>query len=142
MEIIKFRNGIKRHTVELYENIDEMPIINFAQLEKNLIIESGVGANLKDFEVRLEIMSQFISSGHNKKAINEINNMRNLFWNITNEIRPDMDAYSCFVHTINGEKRQNTEDGIEKTTKMLKEIGFTKKMIDHRHDLKKKCKIN
>ncbi len=141
MEIIKFRKGIKKYIIELYENIDEMPIMNFAELEKNLIIEGGVGSNINDFDVRLQKISQFISSGHDKKAMNEINNMRSLFWNITHEIRPDMDAYSCFVATINGKETKCTEAGIKQTTNFLKDIGFTKKMIDEKDRIKKKMDI-
>lgn len=142
METLTVRRGLKKHRVLIYDNIDELPIENFAQLEKNLIIEGGVGATIADFNARIQVVSQFISSGHKQKAINELNNMRNLFWNITQDVRPDMDAFSCLVFTINGEERKATESGIESTTKLLKEIGATKKMIDMRHDLKKKSMIN
>lgn len=138
METIKHRKGLKTYCVELYENIDEMPIENFAQMEKNLIIEGGVGSSIGDFDIRLQTMAQFISSGHKEKAMNEMNNMRNLFWNITQDIRPDMDAYSCFVATINGKETKCTESGIKRTTDVLKEIGFTKKMIDEKDGIKKK----
>ena len=138
MKIIKHRKGLKVHRIELYDNIDEIPIINFSQLEKNLIIESGVGASIQDFDQRLNHLTQFISTNHKDKALNEINNMRNLFWNVTNEIRPDMDAFSCLVESIDGEVVNTSDSGIERTTKKLKEIGFTKKMIDQRNEIKKK----
>ena len=138
MEEIKYRKGLKRHKILIYDNIDELPIGNFAQLEKNLIIESGVGAGLSDFSARINSIAQFISSDHKEKAINELNNMRNLFWNATNDIRPDFDAFSCLVHSIDGVERIASESGIEKTTEVLKLIGATKKIIDYRHRIKKK----
>lgn len=138
MKIIKHRKGLKVHTIELYENIDEMPIQNFAQLEKNLIIESGVGTSINDFDVRFEKLLQFNSSGHKDKVSNEVNNIRNLFYNITNEIRPDTDAYSCLVSTINGKKTECTESGVAKTSKFLNDIGVTKAMIDEKGSIKKK----
>ena len=138
MKVIKHRKGLKTYNIELYDNIDEMPIQNFAQLEKNLIIEGGVGASIGDFDLRFSSLVQFISSGHKEKAMNEVNNMRNLFWNITNDIRPDMDAYSCMIATINGEERKCTEHGIEATTQLLKDIGYTRKHVIEKDEIKKK----
>jgi len=64
--------------------------------------------------------------------------MRNLFWNITQNIRPDMDAYSCLVSTINDKERKCTDSGIEATTQLLKDIGYVKKFIDEKDVIKKK----
>jgi len=138
METIKHRKGIKNYRIELYENIYEMPIENFAQMEKNLIIESGVGSTITDFDTRLQTLAQFVSSGHTEKGMNEINNLRNLFWNITQNITPGTDAYSCFVATINGKEVKCTESGIKETSGLLKRIGYTKKMIDQKNSIKKK----
>lgn len=138
METVKFRKGISFHEILIYDNIDELPIDNFAQMEKNLLIESGVGASLADFSERIKAASQFISSDHKEKAYNELNNMRNLFYNINNGIRPDFDAFSCLVYSIDGVERTATESGIEKTTEVLKLIGATKKIIDSRLHIKKK----
>lgn len=141
METIKHRKGLKNHIIELYDSIDEMPIENFVQMEKNLIIEGGVGDNIGDFDNRLGLLNQFVSTGHKQKALNEINNMRNLFYNITNEVRPGMEAYSCLVYKIDGKEMSCTNSGVDKTTEILMKIGYTKKMIDHKDDIKKKMEV-
>lgn len=138
MEVIKFRKGLKYHTLEIYDDIDEIPINNFAHLEKNLLIEGGVGVTIGDFDSRLELMIQFITTGHKDKALNEVNNMRNLFWNITEKVRPDTDAFSCLLHKIDGKVRVASDSGISQTSEILQLIGATKEMIDKRRSIKKK----
>ena len=138
MKIITHWHKLNRHKIEVYENDDEMPIENYVQLQKNYLIAAGVGVTIGDFDSRLQSLSKYVVGEDKSKSANEINNMRNLFWNIINKETPTIDAFSCVVKSINGKDVNSNESGIEKTTKRLMDMKFTMNHIHKAMDIKKK----
>ena len=92
------------HRLTLYESMDEMPIRNFNKLNKYLLIESGIGSNLQDFDKHFEKLALMIEAGEKEKAANIIENMRQLYWKIFNEENVTQMAFVCFIESIDGEK--------------------------------------
>lgn len=41
---------LAKHKVELYDSIDELPIVRFHKYNKMLLIDAGVGSDLSDWE--------------------------------------------------------------------------------------------
>ena len=41
---------LAKHKVELYDSIDELPIVRFHKYNKMLLIDAGVGSDLSDWD--------------------------------------------------------------------------------------------
>jgi hypothetical protein len=95
---------VGKHTVLFYESMDEMPIKNFNKLNKYLLIDSGIGSTLADFDKHIGKLSIMIEAGEKEKALTILENMRQLFWKITNEDNVSHLAFACFIHSIDGER--------------------------------------
>lgn len=93
---------VGKHTITMYESMDEMPIKNFNKLNKYLLIESGIGSNISDFDKHLSKLLIMIEAGDKQKAIDLVDNMRQLFWKIINEDNVGHLAFCCFIHSIDG----------------------------------------
>lgn len=157
METIKINYGYKRiwhkpwkkliktDEVVIYNNDDELPIENFIQLQKNYLIAAAVGVTINDFDVRLKTLNEHVSGGNKKKAKNEINNLRNLFYNVMYLENPTLDALSCIVHSINGKKMECTESGIARTSEMLSlmeiPMGEVKKVFEVKKKIEEQIKV-
>ena len=74
---------LKRAEVTLYDSITEMPITKFMALQECMLIDTGVGSTIADFDKRLAEITIPIQAGDKLKSMAEIENMRILFWNIT-----------------------------------------------------------
>ena len=44
---------IGTHDVEMYDSIDELPIIRFHKYQKLLLVDSGIGADINSFDQRI-----------------------------------------------------------------------------------------
>lgn len=45
---------IKGMNVELYDSIDDLPIMRFHKYNKMLLVDAGVGSDLSDFDRHIE----------------------------------------------------------------------------------------
>lgn len=45
---------LAKHKVELYDSIDELPIVRFHKYNKMLLIDAGVGSDLSDWDAHME----------------------------------------------------------------------------------------
>lgn len=93
---------INGYRVEIYESIEEMPAVRFNRANKYLLLQSGIGSSLADFDKHLAKLSLVIKGDNKKKAIDIINNMRQLYWNIDQGMNVEQLSFACFVHSING----------------------------------------
>ena len=67
---------IGKHTVEMYDTIDELPIVRFHKYQKMLLIDAGVGADISAFDRRVEKIAKHLSLGETEKAGAELQNLR------------------------------------------------------------------
>ena len=74
---------LKRANITLYDSITEMPITKFMALQECMLIDTGVGSTIADFDKRLAEITIPIQAGDKLKSMAEVENMRILFWNIT-----------------------------------------------------------
>ena len=45
---------IGERTVEIYDAIDELPMLRFHKYNKMLLVDAGIGSYLQDFETHIE----------------------------------------------------------------------------------------
>lgn len=97
-------------TVKLYDSIDEMPISNFQRYNKCVIIDSGLGSDVDSVDEHIMQLAKLINAGENKKAIQELQNMRQNLHMIISSVSPKYMAFAALIHSIDGKKIESTSD--------------------------------
>lgn len=129
---------INKKIVRVYDSIDEMPIVNFQKYNKYLLIDSGIGSDADDIDAHIVKIAKFIKANNNKKALQELQNMRQNIYMVNNEISPKYLAFAALIHSIDGKEVNDlSDDGLKKLLKDLKDIKHSK-VIDFLLWLKKK----
>jgi len=93
-------NGKK---IKFYETIDETPIENYHKMNKYLMIDSDIGSSMADVDKRLKGAFMFLEAGNIEKALEEIQNLRQLFWLIFEEKNMTHLSFACLIHSVDGE---------------------------------------
>lgn len=120
----------KRHSVILYESIENLPAVQFSKMQKYQMIESGIGSNISEFDRHLDKVAKFLKHDEKNKAIEELKNLRHLFFHCLNEVDPSHLAFCCQVHSIDGEMITDFSEGsLETMRKRLSDYGLTQKII-------------
>lgn len=129
---------INKKIVRVYDSIDEMPIVNFQKYNKYLLIDSGIGSDADDIDAHIVKIAKFIKANNNKKALQELQNMRQNMYMMNNEISPKYLAFAALIHSIDGKEVNDlSDDGLKKLLQDLKDIKHSK-VIDFLLWLKKK----
>lgn len=129
---------VNKKIVRVYDSIDEMPIINFQKYNKYLLIDSGIGSDADDIDAHIVHIAKFIKGNNVKKALQELQNMRQNMYMVNNEISPKYLAFAALIHSIDGKEIDDlSDDGLKDVLTKLKEIKHSK-VIDFLAWLKKK----
>ena len=129
---------INTKIVRVYDSIDEMPIVNFQKYNKYLLIDSGIGSDTDDIDAHIVKIAKFIKANNNKKALQELQNMRQNMYMVNSEISPKYLAFAALIHSIDGKEVNDlSDDGLKKLLQDLKDIKHSK-VIDFLLWLKKK----
>ena len=98
---------IGRHDVELYDAIDELPIVRFHKYQKLLLVDAGVGADIAAFDQRIEKTRRFLMAGKVEQAQQELENLRQCVFMIQSEINPRNMAFAALVKSVDGVSRDD-----------------------------------
>ena len=114
---------IGKHTVEMYDTIDELPIVRFHKYQKLLLIDAGVGSDIGSFDQRTEKMRRYLMEGKHELAQRELENLRQSVYMIQNEISPKHRAFAVLVSKIDGRECNDlTDDALLRITDELKDV--------------------
>ena len=115
-----------------------MPIVNFQKYNKYLLIDSGIGSDADDIDAHIVKIAKFIKANNNKKALQELQNMRQNMYMVNSEISPKYLAFAALIHSLDGKEVNDlSDDGLKKLLQDLKDIKHSK-VIDFLLWLKKK----
>ena len=64
---------IKGMSVEIYDSIEDLPILRFHKYNKMLLVDAGVGSDLADFDRHIEKAIRYAASTTPNLAIAEYN---------------------------------------------------------------------
>lgn len=133
---------INNKIVSVYDSIDEMPIVNFQKYNKYLLIDSGIGSDVDDIDSHITKIARYIKSNDSKKAMLELQNMRQCMYMINSEISPKYLAFAALVQSVDGKEVTDLSDDSLKD--LLKEIKHVKhsKIVDFLFWIKKKLRRN
>lgn len=133
---------VNNKVVKVYDSIDEMPIVNFQKYNKYLLIDSGVGSDSDDIDAHIVKIAKYIKANDNKKALQELQNMRQNIYMVNSEISPKYLAFAALIHSIDGKELTDlSDDGLKKVLQDLKEVKHSV-VIDFLLWLKKKSHLN
>ena len=119
--MVKIKIG--KHTVEMYDAIDELPIVRFHKYQKLLLIDAGVGSDIVAFDQRTEKMRRYIMDGKTELAQKELENLRQAVFMIQNEISPKHRAFAVLVAKMDGRECSDlTDDALLRLTNELNDV--------------------
>lgn len=131
---------IGKHTVEMYDTIDALPIVRFHKYQKMLLVDSGIGADIASFDKRIERVRRYMLTGKAEQAAQELANLRQCVYLIQQGINPEHRAFAVLVSSIDGDPCTDlSDDGITATLARLGDapageiaasLGAVKKKID------------
>lgn len=117
--ITKEINGKK---VELFDNIEELPITRFHAFNKMLLIDAGVGSDLADWDSHLEKAIRFIRTNKPEHAEKELENVRQCVYFVQQNISPKNLAFCALVKSVDGrEYNTMTTDGLMQVSKLFQD---------------------
>ena len=129
---------IGEHTVEIYDAIDDLPMLRFHKYNKMLLVDAGIGSDLADFDTHIEKAMRYARSKTPELAAIELDNMRQNVYFIQTGISPKHLAFAVLVKTIDGEPFNDlSDDGLQKdmfgdvpVKELTAQIEAAKKKID------------
>ena len=116
------RTGIGRHNIEYYDSIDEMPIERYQKFNKYLLVDSGIGSDLRDFDTHIEKVLRFLSVKDTESVQTELENMRQCVYMVQQGLSPKYIAFSCLVARLDGKEVKCTDDDIKAVYDALKDV--------------------
>lgn len=130
-----------KHTIRIYDSIDDLPIVNFQKYNKYLLIDSGVGSDVEAIGAHTNKLAELITAGDTKKALIELQNMQQNILFAMNNISPECLAFVSLIASIDGKDVSDySDEGLkqlidniknEKHTTVSKLLAAFKKKIDY-----------
>lgn len=100
---------INGKTLQMYDGIDELPVVNFQKYNKYILLDSGIGSDADAIDAHLVQLARLIKSDL-KKATRELQNMRLNMRMVVCEISPLYMAFTALIHSIDGERLTDLSD--------------------------------
>ena len=114
---------IGKHTVEMYDAIDELPIVRFHKYQKLLLIDAGIGSDLVAFDRRVEKVKRFLADGKADKAQQELENLRQSVFFIQNGINPKHLSFAALVYSVDGKQCADlSDDALRKVCELFADV--------------------
>ena len=103
-----------RTTLDLYDNIDQLPVERFNKANKFWMLHDNIGSSLEDID-KNHLSKLALIAGDKEKCLKEIANMRILIYNVINEINVQQMSFACLVSKVNGQPVDDLSDnGLKK----------------------------
>ena len=125
------------HEVKMYDDIEDLPLLNFQKFNKYALIDAGVGSDLSDVNEHLVKAAKLIPVDPDKAA-RELQNLQNNINMILTETSPKMLSFAALVYSVDGELNDDlTDEGLKRFSAKL-ELAAIREVNDALDDSKKK----
>lgn len=114
---------IGKYVVDIYDAIDELPIKRFHKYNKLMLVDSGIGSDLNDFNAHIARIGSFIHTDKTQ-ALLELENLRQNLYLISEEICPKHFAFVPLIAAIDGKPMEDFSD--ENIKRLVKKFGEAK----------------
>lgn len=128
------------NVLKMYDDIDELPIVNFQKFNKYMLIDSGIGSDIDSIDKHITRLAKLVKLDDKAQALQELQNMRQNMHMIVNNISPIHLAFVTLIYSINGQRLTDLSD--ENLNALLHRLQCAKrsKVIDLVLSFKKKLK--
>lgn len=129
-----------KHEIEIYDNIQDLPILTFQKFNKYQMMASEIGNDFEDYDRRTAKTIAFLDKGMIKEARQELENRRIAVFNAYREFTPVGYSFAVLIRRIDKkEYTKKTSEEIDDILKQLEKIGFDfKTSIEKLKEVKKK----
>lgn len=111
------------HKITYYDSINELPVTRFHVYNKMLLIDSGIGSNITDFDSHIERTMAFLAEKKTEEAQLELQNIRQNVYLIQNQLSPKHLAFAAIVKEVDGKPCEDISDeGLKATMKLYEDL--------------------
>lgn len=111
---------LNAHKVDLYNSIEELPMVRFHKYNKCLLVDAGIGSDLSAFDGHIERVVRYIRSDKREEAAKELENLRQNIYMVIEEMSPNHLAFACLVARIDGKPQDDiSDDGLQRVMQLL-----------------------
>ena len=122
---IKFKST----TLELYDNIDQLPIERFNKANKYWMLHDQIGSSIEDFD-KNHFAKLRLLYDNKDKFLKELDNFRILVYNIMNEINVEHLSFGCLIFSINNREITDfSESSLKRLLNELSVCGLTQGLL-------------
>ena len=115
---------IGKHTLEVYDSIEELLMNRYHKFSKMLLIDAGIGSEIADFDKHIEKAIAFIRTSKDELAEQELKNLRQMVFFAQSEISLKSLAYAALINKIDGKATDISDEGLERTRKALSDCTY------------------
>lgn len=113
---------INNKVLEIYDSIDELPIVNFQKYNKYMLIDSGIGSDVDDIDNHILKIAKLMKVDQGK-AIQELQNLRQCLYMVANEISPCHLAFAAILYKVDGKKVTDlSDDGLKRVLEDIRRV--------------------
>lgn len=117
------RKKINGYSVEIYDTIEELPVVRFHKYNKMLLIDSGIGSDMMAFARHIDRAKRYAMSKEPILAAHELTNLQQCFAFIYDELSPKHLAFCALVKSIDGnEVTDISDDGLQSLLKKFADV--------------------
>lgn len=136
MKVLELQGG----KISLYETIKEMPVHVFAEFQKYLVQDAGIGSTMDDVTRHYSNMYKLLGASMAAEAATECYNLYQNLYLAINKINIEHICFVCFVQSVEGQPiLDHSETNLRATSVLLGKMGLTQGHVEEiLEDLKKK----
>ena len=106
---------INNHRVELFESVEDLPMIRFQKYSKYVLIDSGVGNTYEDVLKKIAKVNGYIERKDFESAKGDLKNMALSVSLVFSEMNLKSLAFACLVKSVDDEPVTDiSEEGLQK----------------------------
>ncbi|AFM54798.1 virion structural protein [Croceibacter phage P2559S] len=132
-------NKIGKHTVQVYNAIDELPTERFFTYNRMMLLDSGIGGDLDAIDTHITKAMKYVQLGKKDEAQQVLMNMRTSFYFVMENLNPKHLSYAALVYSIDGKVQHDFSD--ERLKEMVQQFsswGASKSFYDTAIEVVKK----
>jgi hypothetical protein len=120
-----------KYIIELYDSIDELPVLNYQKFNKCLLLDSGIGSDIDTITNHIIKIASLINTDKKSDAIVELENMQQNLLFISNNILPKYISFCALIKSIDGKQLIDLSDtNLHKVLNTINApVGFMDKII-------------
>lgn len=136
MREIELKSG---HRLELYDSVDEMPMVRYHKFTQYLVLGCGLGKDAEELATRVAGIRRLVADGETGKADVELLNMQQALQFAMDCVDPRGLAFAALVRTLDGEEQTDvTSDGLQRLSERLEKIVLKRERDSANAAVKKK----